>query len=204
MKIYLLQWLQTPMLSALLKATLAGMILCSWIGCHTPPSDQLRVGVFQVDATPPIGSPVAYAPARAIMDSLSARGVVILSDQDPIVLCAVDWLGIANEGMERWKESLAQAAHTTVDRVSVHALHQHDGVRCDFTVASILEEYGLGETRYDTVFLNKTIQEVAGAVGVAYQNALPVTHLGFGKAKVEKVASNRRILGEDGKVKIIR
>src|SRR5690606_37151689 len=32
----------------------------------------------------------------------------------------------------------------------------------------------------------------------------PVTAIGFGKANVEKVASNRRILGEDGQVKIVR
>ncbi|MEQ9439233.1 MAG: hypothetical protein RIG62_09295 [Cyclobacteriaceae bacterium] len=188
---------------SLLGIFVLGVALLSFSGCgHT--SDQIRVGVFQVNVTPPIGSPVAYAPARSITDSLSARGVVILSDEAPVVVCAVDWLGIANEGMEQWKESLAKAAHTTVDRVTIHALHQHDGVRCDFTVESILEEYGLGGTRFDTAFLKKTIQGVAGAVGVAYEEAIPVTHLGFGKAKVEKVASNRRILGEDGTVKVIR
>ncbi len=36
------------------------------------------------------------------------------------------------------------------------------------------------------------------------EQAQPVTQIGFGQAKVEKVASNRRILGADGKVKIIR
>ena len=174
---------------SLLGIFVLGVALLSFSGCgHT--SDQIRVGVFQVNVTPPIGSPVAYAPARSITDSLSARGVVILSDEAPVVVCAVDWLGIANEGMEQWKESLAKAAHTTVDRVTIHALHQHDGVRCDFTVESILEEYGLGGTRFDTAFLKKTIQGVAGAVGVAYEEAIPVTHLGFGKAKVAKVASN--------------
>jgi hypothetical protein len=90
--------------------------------CHQAPAP-IRVGVFRVDATPPIGSPVAYAPARSIVDSLSARGIVILSDEKPVVLCAVDWLGIANEGQERWKESLAKAANTIVDRVSVHEHH---------------------------------------------------------------------------------
>ncbi|MDF9798904.1 hypothetical protein OKW21_004167 [Catalinimonas alkaloidigena] len=180
-----------------------GVLVFLTTGCSEK-NEQIRIGVFHVDASPPIGSPVAYAPARKIVDSLSARGVVILSDKAPIVLCAVDWLGIANEGMDRWKESLAKAAHTTTDRVSVHALHQHDGLRCDFTVESILDEYGLGGTRYDTAFLLSTIESVAKAVRHAYESAEPVTHLGFGKAKVKKVASNRRILGEDGKVKIMR
>ena len=68
-------------------------ITCSLMG------QPLKVGVFRVDVSPPIGSPVAYAPARKIVDPLWARGVVILSDEKPVVLCSVDWLGIANEGI---------------------------------------------------------------------------------------------------------
>ncbi len=165
---------------------------------------KLRVGVFNVDATPPIGSPVAYAPARSIADSLSARGIVILSDQKPIVLCAVDWIGIANEGLDEWKARLAEAANTTVDRVSVHALHQHDGVRCDFTLEGILDEYGMGGTRFDNPFLYGVINHVASAVAQAVKDAQQVTHLGFGEAEVEKVASSRRILGDNGKVEMVR
>lgn len=187
----------------LLRVLFSAFLMLFTLACQQEP-EPIRIGVFRVDASPPIGSPVAYAPARSIVDSLSARGVVILSDEKPVVLCAVDWLGIANEGLERWKESLAKAANTTVDRVSVHALHQHDGLRCDFTTESVLAEYDLGGTRYDTAFLVKTIQNAAEAVEIAAQNAQLVTHLGFGKAKVEKVASNRRVLGEDGKVAIIR
>jgi hypothetical protein len=164
----------------------------------------IKVGVFQVDASPPIGSPVAYAPARKIVDPLSARGIVILSDEKPVVICAVDWLGIANEGLETWRKRLAKAAQTTVDRVAVHALHQHDGARCDFTAEKILRKYGLGGTRYDRAFLLKTIKQTAAAVKQAKREAQPVTHVGIGQAKVEKVASNRRILGDDGKVSIIR
>lgn len=167
-------------------------------------SDNLRIGVFNVDATPPIGSPVAYATTRSITDSLSARGIIILSDQQPIVLCAVDWIGIANDGLDVWKESLAKAAGTTVDRVSVHTLHQHDAPRCDFTVERILEKYGMGGTRFDNAFYFKVIEQTAFAVKNAKMNALPVTHIGFGKARVNQVASNRRIMGSDGKVALVR
>ena len=164
----------------------------------------LRVGVFIVDAIPPIGSPMAYARTRSITDSLSARGIVILFNQKPIVLCAVDWIGIANEGLDIWKERLAKAANTTVDRVSVYVLHQHDAPRCDFTVERILEKYGMGGTRFDNSFYLQTIERGALAIGKARKNAQVVTHLGFGEAKVEKVASSRRILGKDGKVAIVR
>ena len=34
--------------------------------------------------------------------------------------------------------------------------------------------------------------------------ARPFTHIGIGQAKVDRVASNRRVLGADGKVKFTR
>jgi hypothetical protein len=164
----------------------------------------LRVAAFEADVSPPLGSPVAYAPARSIKDSLSARGIVVLSGDKPIVICAVDWIGISNEGQDEWKNALAKAASTTPDRVSVHALHQHDGVCCDFTIEKILTEYGLGGQRFDVPFLHRAIDNVATAVQKAAMEAQEVTHIGFGEARVEKVASNRRILGKDGKVSTIR
>lgn len=181
---------------------LVPVIVCVAFGQLSAQS--LRVGLFEVDATPPLGSPVAYAAARSITDPLSARGIIILSDEKPIVLCAVDWLGIANEGQEVWREKLAKAAKTTVDRVAIHALHQHDGARCDLTSEKILQKYGLGGTRYDQDFLHKTIKRAAAAVKQAKRRAQAVSHIGIGQARVEKVASNRRILGDDGKVSIIR
>ncbi len=183
--------------------SILGILVLSTNRCKTK-TDSIKVGVFKVNVSPPIGSPVAYAKTRSIVDSLYAKGIVILSDEDPIVLCAVDWIGIANEGQDLWRQSIAEAVGTTIDRVSVHALHQHDGRRNDFTTARILEKYGLGGWRYDTLFSHQVVKTVVVAVQNAMQNAQSVTHLGFGEAKVEKVASSRRILGEDGQVKIVR
>ena len=182
---------------------ISGILIISATQCNTE-SNLIKVGVFEVNVSPPIGSPVAYAKTRSIVDSLYAKGIVIVSDDKPVVLCAVDWLGISNEGQDVWRESLAKAAGTTTDRISVHAIHQHDGVRCDFTTEDILTEYGLGGLRHDTLFLRNVIHSVAEAVQNAKRSAIPVTHIGFGEAKVENVASNRRILGEDGMVKITR
>ena len=42
---------------------------------ETVPPGSLRIGVFQLDATPPLGTPVAYAPERTIEDPLTARGI---------------------------------------------------------------------------------------------------------------------------------
>jgi len=164
----------------------------------------LRLAVFHADATPPLGSPVAYAPARKIEDPLGARGIVLLGAGEPVVICAVDWIGISNEGHDAWREALAGAAGTSIDRVAVHALHQHDGPRCDFGAEALLEPLGLGGKRQENAFLRRTIAATAEALKSSLGSARPVTHLGVGKAKVEKVASNRRILGPDGRVAIAR
>lgn len=56
----------------------------------------------------------------------------------------------------------------------------------------------------DERFLRQTIENVGVAVEQSLKNAQPITHLGFGESKVEKVASNRRIIGKDGKMAIVR
>ncbi|HEY5312615.1 MAG TPA: hypothetical protein VIK18_08845, partial [Pirellulales bacterium] len=142
--------------------------------------------------------------ARKIEDPLTARGIVLLGAGKPIVLCAVDWISISNGGHDAWRESLARAVGTSVDRVTVHVLHQHDGVRCDFSAEVLLAPQGLAGKRFNVVFVREAIARAAQAAKESLQQARPVTHLGVGEARVEKVASNRRILGPDGRVAIAR
>jgi hypothetical protein len=187
-----------------LLAGLNQSLVVSLCSAADPVFDSLHVSVFQADATPPLGTPVAYALARKIEDPLSARGIVLLGVGKPIVLCAVDWINISNGGHDVWRESLAQAVGTSVDRVTVHVLHQHDGVRCDFSAEELLAPQGLAGKRFDIPFVRRAIADAAQAAKASLAKAQRVTHLGVGEAKVEKVASNRRILGPDGRVAIAR
>ena len=102
----------------------------------------LRVGTFAADVTPPLGTPLCYGlvPAGvAVLDKLWARGVVLLpAGERPIVLCAVDWLGIGNQSRDRWLAVLGKAAGTTPERVALHTVHQHDAPGDDFTAHSLL------------------------------------------------------------------
>jgi hypothetical protein len=167
----------------------------------------LRIAAFQADITPPLGSPLCdnlLPPAQKIDDPLSARGIILLTAQKPIVLCAMDWVGVGNGGYDAFREALAKAAGTTRERVAVHCIHAHDAPGCDFLADAVARQHGLGDKLLDTAFARKAIQRVADAVHEATQKPLVVTHIGTGKAKVEKVASSRRILGPDGKVKYVR
>jgi hypothetical protein len=193
----------------MIRTFLVGLKLAAFVACvpaavaaggNTP----IRVGTFVVDASPPVGSPLAYDRCDAVGMPLTARGIVLIGNDEPIVLCAVDWIGISNGGYQRWCETIARAVKTSPQRVSVHSLHQHDAPRCDFSAERLLAEQGLGGRMFDVLFARQTIERVADAAKRAAENAEIVTHVGLGQAKVEKVASNRRILGADGKVEVVR
>ncbi len=162
----------------------------------------LQIAVFDVDATPPVGSRLAYNTMVNVWDmGLRARGIVILGPEDPIVLLSVDWIGIANEGQDEFKLALANAARTTPERVAVHTVHQHDAPACDFTVERILIEEGVNPMAFEGSFAREVIQRLEKAVRQAILNPLPVTHIGMGEAPVRMVASNRRILDSDGQIR---
>jgi hypothetical protein len=168
-------------------------------------SATLRVATFDIDATPPIGSWMAYDPVTNVWEmGLRARGIVLLGAGEPIVLCALDWIGIANEGQDAFRSALGQAAGTSPRRVAVHTLHQHDAPDCDFSAERILKEAGLDARQYEGRFQRQVISNLAVAVRESLPLAQPVTQIGLGAARVEQVASNRRIFGTDGKVRATR
>lgn len=179
------------------------VVLAVATGRSATADEPLRLACFDVDATPHEGTAMAYGPVVRNADlPLRCRGIVLTGAGDPIVLCAVDWLGIGNAAHDAFREACAQAAGTSPERVAVHTVHQHDAPHVDFTAESILRRLGAAE-RYpgrDGKFAREVIARTAAAIRVALPSARPVTHYGFGRAEVEEVASNRRIVGADGKV----
>jgi len=185
----------------------SGAVLPAAQSSVPPPSPTvgLRVATFDVDATPPVGSMMAYDPVTNHWElGLQARGIVLLGAGEPIVLCAVDWIGIANEGHDAFCDALARAAATSPHRVAVHTLHQHDAPDCDFSAERILNEAGIDPRQFEGRFQRQVIADLERALRESLPRAQPVTHVGLGEARVDQVASNRRILGPDGKVRATR
>lgn len=166
----------------------------------------VKIAVFDVDATPPVGSDMAYDPVKRLDEmTLRCRGIALVGAEKPIVVCAVDWIGIANGGQDAFRDALAEAAGTTRDHVAVHTVHQHDAPGCDFTAEAIIREMKLPDyDRFDGTFHRQVIARAADALREAISTAQPVTHYGWGVAEVREVASNRRILGPDGRVRATR
>ncbi|MBK9168682.1 MAG: hypothetical protein IPM24_14605 [Bryobacterales bacterium] len=155
-----------------------------------------RLSSFEADVTPPLGHPLlagTIAPAREVLDPLSARGIVLTGGGPAVVLVAVDWCEIRNAAHERWRTVLAEAAGTTAGRVLVTTLHQHDTPVMDTGAQRILDQAGVtGGRLCDPVFHEQALGRVAGALRRSLTGAQPVTHVGTGLGEVRDLACNRR------------
>ena len=169
---------------------------------------------FRFDVTPPVGHGCCggwITPVEHVDDNLEAIGVLLLppagSGEKPVILCTLDWTGLANAAHAEMRGVMAAAAGTTSDRVSIHVLHPHNApMACSTTERSLLANTGgaalsYGEHPLDLDFFEGCKTKAAAAVAAALAQAAAVTHVGTGKAAVEEVASNRRIdIGADGKI----
>jgi hypothetical protein len=167
----------------------------------------LHLATFRVNATPPLGHSLCggwIKPVVGVDDPLSLRGVVLLGADKPIVLAALDWTGVMDESHRLWTEALADAAHTTPDRVALHCVHQHNAPFVDRAGNALLKQAGADPLLYDEAFVDDLVRRSAAAVRDSLAAARPVSHLRVGQAAVKEVASNRRVIGPDGKVKFSR
>lgn len=161
----------------------------------------LRVAPFAAEVTPPLGTPLCVGlvtPGTSVADPLEARGLVLLPEgQQPIVLCAVDWLGIGNSSHDRWRAALALAAGTIPSRVAVQTVHQHDAPGDDASAEELLRMRDLPGVLQSEQFAQAALQGVVAAVRKAKSSR--VTHVSVGSAAVKDIASNRRIVSPAGK-----
>jgi hypothetical protein len=165
-----------------------------------------HLATFSCDATPPEGHPLCggwIEPVRAVDDPLKALGVVLLGAGAPVVLCAVDWCGIRNDAHLAWRQALAKSAHTTADRVAVHCIHAHNAPFADLEAQRLIEANPGAPASLDRKWFDKVVGKAADALKESLKDTVEFTHIGTGQAKVDKVASNRRIVA-DGKVKATR
>jgi len=173
----------------------------------------LHVAPFSFDVTPPIGHPCCggwIKPVEVVDDSLEAKGIVILGAGMPIILCAVDWTGVLNSTHVSWRSAMAEAAGTTPDRVALHCVHQHNAPFACLDAESIIaKEIAKGRDKIfhilDVDWFKKCVNQSRDAIAKAIGRAQPVTQIGWGEGKVERVASNRRVSRDkSGKVLAMR
>jgi len=180
-----------------LCVSVVAMLVCS--GRVT--GEEYQIATFSADVTIPIGHRcmgILPTKAKEILDPLEARGFILTGPEQPVVLVAVDWCEIRNGAYDEWRETIADAAGTTRERVMVCSLHQHDAPVCDKEAQLLLDEVGMQQELYDPEFHSQCLKHISSAVEDALSELKPVTHVGVGEATVEKITSSRRVIGEDG------
>lgn len=175
----------------------SGWTLLDGLGAEsTNTGGQIHIAPFRFDVTPPKGHSCCggwIKPVEAVDDPLEAIGVVLLGAGQPIVVCAVDWTGILNDAHVQWRTALAEAAGTTADRVAVQCVHQHNAPFACLGAEAIVQSQGDLPHIVEVDFFRRCLDRGRTAVEQATKQARRVTHVGTGQAKVEKVASNRRV-----------
>jgi hypothetical protein len=167
----------------------------------------LHLATFTCDVTPPAGHPLCggwIEPVRGVDDPLRAIGIILLGMGRPVVLCAVDWCELRNVANLAWCKALAQATHTVPENVAVQCVHQHNAPMADVAAERLIEKTKAATPLLDLKFFDAAVNKAADAAKMALKKTTAFTHIGVGKAKVDQVASNRRIVDERGKVKYTR
>ena len=168
----------------------------------------IRLCTFASDITPPVGHPLCagwYPPARAIGGPLQALGLILIADDGPpVVLCALDWAELSNGDYDRWRADLAHAVGTEPDRVAVHCTHAHDTPWPDRDAQNILDAHGQPDVIMAGDWAERARAAAAGAAAAAMAEPRPCTHFTTGQARVDRIASNRRLIGRDGTVWAMR
>jgi len=181
---------------------LGAFVVCS-AGVALGAEPKFRLSTFAADVTIPLGHRcmgILPQKSKSIADPLECRGFVIRSPRGVFVLAAVDWCEIRNGAYDEWRDALAKAAGTSRERVLVCSLHQHDAPVCDRGAQELLDGVGMKRELYDPEFLATCLRSVGEAITKSLETSQPVTHIGIGEAKVEKVASSRRVKLPDGRI----
>ncbi len=159
----------------------------------------LRVAPFKADATPAMGEPLIWVtPATQVLDPLFAKGVIVESRGKRYVMCAMDWCGVSGRTHRMLREALAQGAKTKLEYVTLHTVHQHSAPYIDGDGYAILTKLLPNPPLMMSAgYLEKLAAGMRDAASAAAFH--DIGQIGLGEARVERVASARR-LKIDGKL----
>jgi len=178
------------------------LLACGPLSPAGASGEVLRVAAFRCDVTPPLGMPIysSYKPLAMVEHPLLAKGVVLEDGPRRYVLCAVDWCEICNGTHELFRRKIAEAAATQASHVAVQTIHQHTAPMGDADAMRLLDRIENPPPHPDPAFFDQAAERVARAVAESLGRLERFDTVGFGQAKVERVASSRRVTGDGGRI----
>jgi len=165
----------------------------------------LRMAIFASDVTPAIGHPLCggwIKPVAVISQPLVLKGVVLDDGRTRYVLASMDWCLLRGAAFDLFREKLARAAGIPVGQVAVHTTHTHSAPIGDALAEKLIAATEKPPPHLDLEWLDRIAREAGSALETALHHLQPFTHVGVGQARVEQFASNRRIVGPDGKIQV--
>ena len=161
-----------------------------------------RVATFSCDVTPPLGTPIysSLKPLAVVEHPLLAKGVILEDKGGRYVLCAVDWCELCNSTYDDFRRRIADAAGIPPSHVAVQAVHQHTAPMADADAMRLVESLPDPPPHPSAATFEEAAQRLAEAVKETAGAMQPYDRVGLGQAKVERVASNRRVPIGEGKV----
>ena len=161
----------------------------------------LQVATFESDVTIPLGERLYSQPLVAVDQPLQAKGIVLDDGGKRYVLCTIDWCTIRNATHLLFRTKLAEAVGTDVAQVAVQCVHQHTAPSYDGAAQELFNKQKEAVRIRDLEFLAKCTDRLAVAARQSLERLEPFDSIGTSQAKVDRVASNRRIPTDDGKVR---
>ncbi len=161
----------------------------------------IQVAPFECDVTLPLGQPIysSFKPLAEIEHPLLAKGVVLDDGKTRCVLCSVDYCELCNGAFDAFRNEIAKAAGVDPKFVAVHAVHQHTAPITSLGELLLLQKAPNPPKMLDPKVVTDSAAKVGRAVKKACESFVECDKVGLGKAKVDRVASIRRLKSKDGK-----
>lgn len=123
-------------------------------------------------------------------------------DERTFVIAAIDYCGICNSSDETIRDAMATAAGTTREQVALQSLHQHSAPILDADAVCLLHGEKSEQFAQHLKFTDDIAMRTATAIEESIKRLQPVTKIVASKAKVDRVASNRRVPQPDGSIAV--
>lgn len=192
-----------PFRALAVRTLFLGLFLAGCQELRPPSGSGLWLATFECDVSPPVGHPLCgglRAPVESVEAPLLAKGLVLSDGPNRYVLCAVDWCRIQNSTYDLFRQKIARAADTRPSCVALQCTHCHEAPLADAGIQKALAESPSPVLHLDLEFANRVADRLAEAARASLAHLRPFTEVGWGRGKVERVASNSRVFMPGGKL----
>jgi hypothetical protein len=165
----------------------------------------LRIGVAEVDITPPLGFPMAgyYHERRAtgVRDSLKAKALVLREGREHAAIVVCDLTGIAVDLSTKVRRRAAAKTGIPASHIIISATHSHTAPDYTKDLYTYLATEDKPAAADKQPYSARLIAGIVEAIATAQARAVPVVVEAGSARQTIPVSFNRRFVMKDGSVR---